>query len=52
MIEGFQKMSKVYDSLMKSGKFDLMDYEKLYLRAGRGFAAAKLTGKPKLVIAW
>lgn len=28
-IEGFQKMSKVYDSLMKSGKFK-MDYEILF----------------------
>jgi hypothetical protein len=45
-------MLKAYDTLMKSGKFDLMDYEKLYLRTGRGFATAKLTGKPKLVIAW
>lgn len=28
-IDGFQKMQRAYDSLMKSGKFDL-DYEKLF----------------------
>lgn len=34
-IDGFQKMSKVYDSLMKSGNFNL-EYEKLFLIAVRG----------------
>lgn len=27
-VEGFQKMSRVYDQLMRSGKFKLVDYEK------------------------
>lgn len=29
-VDGAQKMQKMYDSLMKAGKFDKMDYEKLY----------------------
>lgn len=36
-IEGFQKLSRAYDLLMKSGKFEL-DYEKLFL-SPQGFVA-------------